>query len=804
MSYHVVGDTNRGSSTQVYFDCNATTPVLPGAIKAATHAMTALYGNPSSSHSSGLQARSLLESTREIAAQLVGANPEQIIFTSGATEAIQLAIFSVLKACKNKPDNRATKLLYGATEHKVVPEALRHWTKILNLPYEVVELPVDHKGQISIETLQEELPQAVLLCTMAVNNETGVIQNLAAIENVLLSIASSAFWLVDSVQALGKISLNLNSSRIDYATFSGHKLYAPKGIGFLYNKKNAPVIPLIVGGGQEKNFRSGTENLPGIAALGFVLKQLVMPNSEVTFQSNEQLVFFRGKLLSELKAIFPNIIFNTPFDTSVPTTINFSVPGLSGGELLDLFDTAGLRVSGGSACNSSKTLSSHVLLAMGKKTSVSASSIRLSFGPCTTLDEIERGCDILRECATALNKTYLLNNEGTIENAELEEGILQFRSGATNSWIMTSQLTRSCIIIDPCIEVVERIEHYVKNQNLRILAILDTHGHADHDSIRPLLHKNLDSYFNEDGHNQCSSLGWPTNMKNAYRVTLENQESVPAIPIHSTVHGELVLLQLQTPGHTDDSQTFLLGVQKSGRLHKEDIHFAFSGDMILSGGLGRTNFVTSNSAELYHSLRKLQSVIGPNTLLCPSHDYDNSFCTNYSTEIKLNPLMRLALNAETVDNKNDFITKKAEIDATLAELEKNFQGIVCGVTKSIKTREDLALMINPTQINQYLYNKKMRPLVIDVSERQEALVSKNWNSIGLRQPPLNVPLSNLINFIQKLFVSNKSNPEILFICRSGERSLQAVKSLRRLGFANVWNLSGGIALASCDYLLNIA
>ena len=804
MSYHVVGDTNNGSSTQVYFDCNATTPVLPGAIKAAIKAMKALYGNPSSTHSSGLQARSILESTREIAAQIVGANPEQIIFTSGATEAIQLAIFSVLQACKSKPENGATKLLYGATEHKVVPQALRHWTKILNLPFEVVELPVDHQGQISIEKLQEELPQAVLLCTMAVNNETGVIQNLSAIEHFLLSVESSAFWLVDSVQALGKIDLNLNSSRIDYATFSGHKIYAPKGIGFLYSKQNAPITPLIVGGGQEKNLRSGTENLPGIAALGFVLKQLAMKNSEVTFQPHERLVFFRDKLLAELKAIFPKIIFNTPFDTAIPTTINFSVPGLSGGELLDLFDTAGLRVSGGSACNSSMTQTSHVLLAMGKEPSVCASSVRLSFGPCTTLDEIEQCCEMFRACGIALNKTYLLHSKGSIENSELEDGILQFRIDATNTWMTTDQITRSCIIIDPCVEVIERIEHYVKSQSLKVLAILDTHGHADHESIRPLLHKNLASYFNEDSHNPCSALGWPLNTTNSCLVTLENQDTVSALSIHSTVDGELVLAQLQTPGHTEDSQTFLLGVQKSGRLNKEDIRFVFSGDMILSGGLGRTNFSTSNSAALYNSLRKLQSIICSNTLLCPSHDYDNSFCTNYTTEIKLNPMMRLALDADTLDNKNDFITKKLEIDCTLADLEKNFQGVICGVTKSIKTREELALMINPTQINHYLYAKKTTPLVIDVSERQEYFLSRNWSSIGLNEPPLNVPVSNIINLIMKLFGLKNLNQEILFICRSGERSLQAVKSLRRLGFSNVWNLNGGIALANRDYLLNIA
>ena len=149
---------------------------------------------------------------------------------------------------------------------------------------------------------------------MVVNNETGVIHNLSEIEALLLNTKSEAFWLVDGVQSLGKFDLKLNSSRIDYAAFIGHKFYAPKGVGFLYSKKNAPLTPLIVGGGQENGLRSGTENLSSIAALGYVLQQLTSANSGVIFQSHEQLVTFRNKLISELKEIFPNIILNTPFE----------------------------------------------------------------------------------------------------------------------------------------------------------------------------------------------------------------------------------------------------------------------------------------------------------------------------------------------------------------------------------------------------------------------------------------------------------------------------------------------------------
>ena len=232
---------------------------------------------------------------------------------------------------------------------------------------------------------------------MAVNNETGVIQNLPAIEKILLQSNSNALWLVDCVQALGKTELNLNAHRIDYAAFSGHKLYAPKGIGFLYVRKNAPFVPLIVGGGQEKGLRSGTENLPGVAALGAVLEQLLDSKGKV-FQPHQRLVEFRERLAQELKRAFPKVQFNSPFENSVPTTLNFSVPGLSSAELLDLFDSAGLRLSAGSACSSGSAKPSHVLDAMGVPLVRSESALDSPSGP---VHRKPRSIGVARFSATA-------------------------------------------------------------------------------------------------------------------------------------------------------------------------------------------------------------------------------------------------------------------------------------------------------------------------------------------------------------------------------------------------------------------
>lgn len=780
---------------KVYFDCNGTTPVLPGSIEAVINSMDIYYGNPSSTHSLGLQSKYTLNYAREMAAQVIGAEPEQIIFMSGATEAIHTAIFSVLKSLAHTKNTEKNKLLYGATEHKAISQALQHWVTILGLDYKLVELPVDENGQIIIETLKEELPQAALICTMAVNNETGVIQNLSAIEATLLHFNADAYWLVDCVQALGKLDLELNFTRIDYAVFSGHKIYAPKGIGFLYKKTNAPYIPLIVGGGQEKGFRSGTENLSGIAGMGYILKQLAIRNESQVFQSHNCLSYFRDKLITVLKEIFPKIQFNTPIEQSIPTTLNFSIPGLTSQELLDVFDAAGLHLSGGSACNSASLKPSHVLQAMGKSNVVCISSIRLSFGLATTLDEIELGCILLRECGKAFIKAGLLENKLLETYSELYDGILQFPNGANNSWMIVDKVYRRCVIVDPCEEVGERIEQYVKCQNLVVVAILDTHNHADHQSIRPRLEKKLESYFSEKNLGERDALGWPEQLRSHRMITLDNLKKVPALFIGNTSNGELVLAKLQTPGHTSDSMTFLLGSLKENHMSKRDVTFVFSGDMILGGGLGRTNFATSSSSAMYDSLKILDSVISRDTLICPAHDYNQSFCTSLNTELQSNPMMALVLETGSLENKQIFIDRKMEVDLELSHLEENFQGLVCGVTDSAKLGNRLPVIF-AHELKGFFNNKPITPLVIDVSEKQEFFMRRDWFSIGIQEIPLNIPLSRLPNLIRELLILKKFHDEILFICKSGERSLLAALALGKFGFNNVRSLEGGFAVAS--------
>nr|WP_315495215.1 aminotransferase class V-fold PLP-dependent enzyme [uncultured Rhodoferax sp.] len=390
--------------TEIYLDCNATTPLLPAARDAALQAMEAQFGNPSSSHCTGLRARALVDEVRARASRLLGVGAGRLLFVSGATEGIQTAVLSALCALRERRDAGERvdgPLLVGATEHKAVPQSLAHWNRVLGLDLPIVEVPVDRNGQHDMAFLQTHIANAGLLCTMAANNETGVVSNIAGIEALLNASGSRALWLVDCVQALGKLDLDLQATRIDYAPFSGHKLYAPKGIGMLYVRAGSPFTPLMVGGGQEAGQRSGTENMPGIAALGAVLQALETGEGGV-FRSTAFLQQARLRLADALRNAFPGLVFNMPFEGSLPTTLNFSVPGLSSKALLNLFDAASMRISAGSACSAAKAEPSFVLCAMGLPAWQAEGAARLSIGALTDDALMDEACARIARCGAAL------------------------------------------------------------------------------------------------------------------------------------------------------------------------------------------------------------------------------------------------------------------------------------------------------------------------------------------------------------------------------------------------------------------
>ena len=463
-------------NSELYLDANATSPVLPAAIEAATAAMHTCFGNPSSSHAAGLRAKALLDGTRATARRVLGAASGRVMFTSGATEGIQTAVLSALCALRERRargEASGDLLLYGATEHKAVPESLAHWNRLLGLGLELRALPVGRDGRHRLDALRELAPRAAFVCTMAANNETGVVSDLDGIAAVLNETASPALWMVDCVQALGKLPLQLDRTRIDYAPFSGHKLYAPKGIGLLYVREGAPYTPLMCGGGQEAGQRSGTENMSGIAALGAVLHALETGGA---FRSHGQLLALRDRLAGALREAFPGLVFNAPLEQTLPTTLNFSVPGVSSKELLDVFDAAGVRVSAGSACSAAKAAPSYVLDAMGVAGDCSASAVRLSFGPLADDAFIDAACERILRCGRALL--------GARPPARLQ----QLESFGASGWLLFDDTGTECIAIDPPAALAPRIAADLRARCCRLLACFDTsHGAGGADALAELM-----------------------------------------------------------------------------------------------------------------------------------------------------------------------------------------------------------------------------------------------------------------------------------------------------------------------------
>lgn len=466
-------------NSEIYLDANATSPVLPAAIAAATAAMQTCFGNPSSSHAAGLRAKALLDGTRALARRVLGAATGRVLFTSGATEGIQTAVLSALcavRARRLRGEPCGDLLLYGATEHKAVPESLAHWNRLLGLELELRALPVDADGLHRLEVLRELAPRAAFVCTMAANNETGVVSNLEAIAAVLQDSASPALWMVDCVQALGKLPLALDRTRIDYAPFSGHKLYAPKGVGLLYVREGAPYTPLMCGGGQEGGQRSGTENMSGIAALGAVLGALEKGD---TFRSHGQLLAFRDRIAAALREAFPGLVFNAPLAHALPTTLNFSVPGRSSKELLDVFDAAGVRVSAGSACSAAKAAPSYVLDAMGVPEACGAAAVRLSFGPLVDEAFIDAACERILRCGRALAAAH-----GEYGAACLQ----QLESHGASGWLLFGEHGEACIAIDPPAALAPRIAADLRARGCRLLACFDTsHGAGGADALGEIM-----------------------------------------------------------------------------------------------------------------------------------------------------------------------------------------------------------------------------------------------------------------------------------------------------------------------------
>jgi cysteine sulfinate desulfinase/cysteine desulfurase-like protein/rhodanese-related sulfurtransferase len=578
--------------SEIYLDQNATTPVLPQALEAACLAMASSYGNPSSTHACGLRAKTLLDEARQRAKRVIGAGQGQLIFTSGATESIQLAVLSTLTELRRRRFSSAppgSLLLHGATEHKAVQESLAHWNQVLGLGCRVLSIPVDAQGRHDLDFLRAHAADAAMVCTMAVNNETGAISDLAGIEKVLLESGSAALWLVDAVQALGKIQLNLQNTRIDYASFSGHKLYAPKGVGMLYARAGAPFTPMMAGGGQEFALRSGTENMSGIAAFNAVLK--LLEEQDPVFQPEDTLYEFRQMLATALEEAFPGIVFNTPLDNAVPTTLNFSVPGISSKEMLNLFDSAGIRVSTGSACSSANAAPSFVLRAMQVPDEYARAAIRMSFGPASTQEEIAQAAARIAQCGAAARSAHGLAAGDA--QAAAHDGLLRLEANGECSWMLSDAASRRCVIIDPVSSLNEKLSRLVRSQGFQVQAILQSELGSDTPSAKAAA--DLAAMLEQ----HMAPPAAPGSVR------LANGSQAEAIPL-----GHMTVARISLPGN---ACCYLAGAAEGGTLAGEAVHYVFTGKAVPLAAAEQS----PGSRDL---LQALSTLAHAHSLLCPSHD----------------------------------------------------------------------------------------------------------------------------------------------------------------------------------------
>lgn len=371
----------------VYLDYNATAPLRPEA-KAAVLEALAAPANPSSVHRFGRAARALASRARVQVAALVGAEPKRVVFTSGGTEANNLALRLAIR------QGGAKSLVVAAIEHDSVLRPARLLAAELGLPLR--EVPAGSDGVVSsdaIATALSAVPRPALVALMLANNETGVIQPVAEVTR--LAHAAGALVLCDAVQAAGKIPVDLAALGCDFLTLSGHKLGGPTGAGALVLRDDWTPAPLIAGGGQELGMRAGTENLSGIAGFGAAAEaaRLALPTE------GPRLATLRDRLQGLMLAARPEAPVHGGAVARLPNTLCIGLPGLPAETQVMALDLAGVAVSAGSACSSGKVAPSHVLTAMGLPEQAAREALRFSLGWATTPEDIERAAAAWRTLA---------------------------------------------------------------------------------------------------------------------------------------------------------------------------------------------------------------------------------------------------------------------------------------------------------------------------------------------------------------------------------------------------------------------
>jgi cysteine desulfurase len=360
----------------VYLDNNATTRTAPEVVEIMRPYFSELYGNPSSMHSFGGQVAKQVQQAREQVAEIIGADPLEIVFTSCGTESDNAAIWGTLNSYPQKNHIITTRV-----EHPAVGNLTTYLSK---KGFKVTALPVDREGRLDLDQLASAITEeTALVSIMWANNETGVLFPIEKIAHLVKS--RGAVFHTDAVQAVGKLPIDLAKIPIDLLSFSGHKLHAPKGIGVLYIRKGTRFTPFMIGGHQERGRRGGTENVPYIIGLGKAC-QLAKKN---LILENERVQALRDKLEAGIIKTIPKVLVNGHTDERLGNTLSISFEYVEGESILLLLSNLGICASSGSACTSGSLEPSHVLRAMGVPFTAAHGSIRFSLSTYTTEEEID-------------------------------------------------------------------------------------------------------------------------------------------------------------------------------------------------------------------------------------------------------------------------------------------------------------------------------------------------------------------------------------------------------------------------------
>jgi len=378
----------------IYLDHNATTPLCAPALEAMQPFLERHYGNPSSVHAAGREARAGVDVARDRLADLLGAKPHELIFTSGGTESNNLAVLGLARAHAE----RGRHLICTSTEHHAVLHAFEHLGK--REGFEVTILPVDERGLVEPDELERAIrADTTLVSIMTANNETGVLQPMEELAHVCEE--RGVFLHSDMVQSFGKVETDLARSGLAAASFAAHKFYGPKGAGLLYLRAGFPIEATQFGGAHENQRRPGTENVPAIvgmaAAAEFVLRDRVA--------EQERQSALRDRLWESIAAAFLMATQNGATTHRLANTLNVSFDGFSSETILMALDLDGVCASSGSACMVGSVVASHVLLAMGLPERLASSAVRFSLGQGTTEEEIEHAGEIIARVMNRLRET---------------------------------------------------------------------------------------------------------------------------------------------------------------------------------------------------------------------------------------------------------------------------------------------------------------------------------------------------------------------------------------------------------------